>query len=98
MRVEQNRLAQSELFSARTKTDTRSEVRLLSSWGVRLLVVIVFHQIFGAGAFRDSVRRRVGHGRGPGRREDASVLDRHMHLQELAVAVPAPDIALKQPI
>src|SRR5258708_32036948 len=75
-----------------------SEVRLLGFRDVRVLVVVVLARIFGTDRFRYLVGpRHISQGRGPGRREDAFILDRHMQLQELA-AVLAEDIAVKQPI
>ena len=75
------------------------EVRLLSPRSVGVAaVVIILTEIFSTDVFRQDGRsRHIGEGRGPRRREDALVLDRHVKLQELAPVV-AEDIAVEQPI
>src|SRR5437660_560885 len=55
-----------------------SKVRLLSFRDVGLLVVVVLVPIFRTDAFRYSLSWRIGQGCGPGRREDAFILDRHV--------------------
>src|SRR5260370_31544388 len=79
----------------RTSVRHPSEVRLLGFWHVRVFVVVVLARIFGTDPFRYVVGpRHISQGRGPGRREYAVILDRHVQLQELATVL-AEDIAIE---
>src|SRR4030095_6309276 len=61
------------------------EIRLVRLRLVRIPVVVVFVRVFGADRFVERIAARyIGQRRGKWRGEDAFVLDRHMHLQELA--------------
>src|SRR5436853_7004983 len=65
-----------------------SEVRSIRFGDVRVFVAVIFVRILGTDAFRYLVgSRHIGQGRGPRRREDAFILDRHMQLQELAAVL-----------
>src|SRR6516162_11814741 len=81
-----------------TRRGVISEVGFIRFGDVRVLVVVVLVAVFGADAFAASVCRRVGERRGPGRGEDACILDRHMRLEELVALVPSPGVAVEQPI
>ena len=61
-----------------------SEVRLVCARNVGLVVVIILMGVFGTDPFRQLVGPwHVSQGRGPGRREDAFILDRHSSCKNL---------------
>src|SRR5580692_1610626 len=75
-----------------------SEVRLVGARHVGLVVGIVLAAVFRTHDLRPYLGTRdIGQGRGPWRREDLFILDRHVHLHELA-AVLAEGIAIEQPV
>jgi hypothetical protein len=68
-----------------------SEIRVVRSRDLRILFGAVFMWVFGADIFLAFEHRLpIGHGHGPGRREDARILDRPESegCQRLGKAVP----------
>src|ERR1700676_4110979 len=66
----------------------RSEIRLVRTRDVGILVVMESKRVFGAGDFRPfEAVAQINHGRGPRRREGARVLDGEMDLQVLVIVV-----------
>src|SRR5438477_3352624 len=66
----------------------RSEIRLVRMRGLRILSVMESKPAFGADSFRKfAAVAQVNHGRGPGRRESAFILDRELDLQVLVLIV-----------
>jgi hypothetical protein len=78
-----------------TFRDHASKIGLVRAGNIGLVLVIILGAVFGADSFRQLVGpRHIGQGCGPGRREHAYILDRHVQLQELA-AMPAKDVAVE---
>src|SRR5207302_5532472 len=66
----------------------RSEIRLIRMRGLRILSVMESKPAFGADSFRKfAAVAQINHGRGPGRRESAFILDRELDLQVLVLVI-----------